>query len=95
MLRTMRAVDDRRMGTYNEPFGGDHPQLEEFHKGEWVEYAQQLLTNHGYPPQDHRIDGYFGPMTKEAVRDFQGHWGLDTTGVIDERTWGLLEGVEV
>jgi hypothetical protein len=28
-------------------------------------------------------------MTKEAVRDFQGHWGLEVTGVIDERTWEL------
>ena len=42
--------------------------------------------------QDHRIDGYFGPMTKEAVRDFQGRYGLPTTGVVDKATWDLLEG---
>jgi peptidoglycan hydrolase-like protein with peptidoglycan-binding domain len=78
---------------YDEP-PGDYPQLEEFHKGPWVEKAQDLLTRHGYPPQDRRIDGLFGPMTKEAVRDFQGYWGLPVTGIIDARTWQLLEGTE-
>ena len=81
-----------RMGQYHDEPSGDHPRLEEFDRGQWVQYAQERLQYHGYEPQDHKIDGFFGPMTKEAVRDFQGHWGLETTGVIDEQTWTLLEG---
>ena len=76
---------------HDEPFG-DHPRLEEFDRGPWTQYAQERLQFHGFEPQDHKIDGLFGPMTKEAVRDFQGHWGLEVTGVIDEQTWQLLEG---
>lgn len=80
------------MGQYHDEPSGDHPRLEEFDRGQWVLYAQQRLQHHGFEPQDHKIDGYFGPMTKEAVRDFQGTYGLEVTGVIDERTWELLEG---
>jgi hypothetical protein len=71
---------------------GDHPDLEEFAKGDWVTYAQQLLQQAGYEPQDHKIDGFFGPMTKEAVRDFQGAHGLPTDGIIGAATWAALEG---
>jgi len=80
------------MSQYHDEPLGDHPRLEEFDRGPWTQYAQERLQFHGYEPQDHKIDGLFGPMTKEAVRDFQGHWGLEVTGVIDERTWELLEG---
>ena len=83
---------DGRMGQYHDEPSDDHPQLEEFDHGQWVHYAQERLQYHGFEPQDHKIDSYFGPMTKEAVRDFQGRYGLPTTGVIDRATWDLLEG---
>jgi peptidoglycan hydrolase-like protein with peptidoglycan-binding domain len=79
------------MATYRE-VTGDHPELEEYTKGEWVLYAQQLLQKAGYEPQDHKIDGLFGPMTKEAVRDFQGAHGLKVDGIIGPKTWAALEG---
>jgi peptidoglycan hydrolase-like protein with peptidoglycan-binding domain len=88
-------VDDASMGQYHDEPAGDHPQLEEFDRGQWVQYAQERLQIQGFEPQDHKIDGLLGPYTKEAVRDFQGHWGLPTTGVIDAATWQLLEGTEV
>jgi peptidoglycan hydrolase-like protein with peptidoglycan-binding domain len=86
---------DGRMGQYHDEPSGDHPRLEEFDRGPWTKYAQEQLKLHGYEPQDHLIDGLFGPMTKEAVRDFQGHWGRTTDGVIDDDIWRLLEGTEV
>jgi len=79
------------MTTYHE-VTGDHPELEEFAKGEWVLYAQQLLQKAGFEPQDHKIDGLYGPNTKEAVRDFQGARGLKVDGVIGADTWAALEG---
>lgn len=79
------------MSQYHE-VSGDHPTLRRWTSGEWVSYAQQLLTNAGYPPQDQQIDGLFGPLTKEAVRDFQGAYGLEVDGVIGALTWTALEG---
>jgi hypothetical protein len=79
------------MGQYHE-VTGDHPTLSIGASGEWVSYAQQLLTNAGYPPQDHQIDGLFGPLTNEAVRDFQGAHHLHVDGIIGPATWAALEG---
>jgi peptidoglycan hydrolase-like protein with peptidoglycan-binding domain len=35
-------------------------------------------------------DGYFGPGTEAAVRDYQAQTGLPVTGVIDAATWSML-----
>jgi hypothetical protein len=78
---------------------GDHPQLEEFAKGEWVLYAQQLLSKAGFDPVDSKddnawasgIDGFFGPNTKAAVERFQNAYKLPADGVIGAETWAALE----
>jgi hypothetical protein len=79
---------------------GDHPVLEEFTKGEWVEFAQKLLMTAGYAPSNPKtdngfnpeIDGFFGPNTKDAVVRFQTAHGLPADGVIGKETWVALEG---
>ena len=35
-------------------------------------------------------DGVFGPVTEDAVEDFQGRVGLSVTGEVDSRTWTEL-----
>lgn len=37
------------------------------------------------------VDGIFGPVMNQAVRDFQTDAGLDPDGVIGEATWDALE----
>ncbi len=37
-----------------------------------------------------RIDGYFGPSTRAAVRQLQQHFGLSATGQFDAATWYAL-----
>ena len=37
------------------------------------------------------IDGRFGPRTRAAVLEFQGHYGLETSGEIDSATRTKLE----
>ena len=51
-------------------------------QGYSVELFQEAL---GLP-----ADGYFGPGTETAVRDFQAQAGLAVTGVIDAPTWSAL-----
>lgn len=40
-------------------------------------------------------DGIFGPLTEEAVREFQNIFGLSQTGVIDFRTWYKISQIYV
>jgi len=37
------------------------------------------------------VDGIFGPILNQAVRDFQTEAGLDPDGIVGERTWDALE----
>lgn len=37
-------------------------------------------------------DGWFGPQTEQAVKDFQEAFGLPVTGVVDEATWDVIVG---
>ena len=62
------------------------PTLEEgTYNDEWVRVLQEMLTERGIPTT---ADADFGPLTKEAVRDFQGPAALgvtdgDGSGVVD------------
>lgn len=40
-------------------------------------------------------DGIFGPRTAEAVRVFQGVFGLPQTGIVDFRTWFKISEIYV
>ena len=42
-----------------------------------------------------QVDGIYGPRTAEAVRDFQGVFGLPQTGVVDYSTWYKISQVFV
>ena len=37
------------------------------------------------------VDGSFGPGTRDAVISFQKTYGLEPTGIVDERTWNVIE----
>lgn len=36
------------------------------------------------------IDGYYGPETEEAIRQFQNYYGLPVTGRVDRETWNRI-----
>lgn len=50
--------------------------------------VQRRLVRHGYSPGT--VDGLWGPATAAAVAAFQGDRGLDTTGLPNAWTVGLL-----
>lgn len=56
-------------------------------KGPAVRVAQLFLAEL-YAPLD--IDGYFGPDTQQAVRNYQGEFGLTVDGLVGPRTWRAL-----
>jgi hypothetical protein len=47
--------------------------------------VQSRLADLGYYPSEY-IDGWFGPVTEQAVRDFQAANGLEVTGEVDAAT---------
>ena len=51
-----------------------------------VKGLQELL--HIYP------DGKFGPLTEEAVKEFQKAHGLVADGIVGEKTWAALKSAE-
>ncbi|MEZ6115914.1 MAG: peptidoglycan-binding protein [Pirellulaceae bacterium] len=51
---------------------------------------QRTLNRRIEPSPGLSVDGDFGPMTENAVKQFQSHHGLDVTGVVDAATWKQL-----
>lgn len=49
---------------------------------------QQALKNAGF--YQGSVDGKMGPMTKNAVKEFQRIHGLKADGVVGKQTWGKL-----
>lgn len=66
---------------------GGAPKLGE--EGEIVKKVQNLLIKKGYLFSD--ATGVFGPMTEQAVRDFQRQNDLEVDGVVGSATMKLLE----
>jgi peptidoglycan hydrolase-like protein with peptidoglycan-binding domain len=61
------------------------PNLQSGSLGPVVAMLQGVLkTGFGYSGA---VDGIFGPMTADVVRQFQGDAGLPINGAMDERTW--------
>nr|WP_226984178.1 spore cortex-lytic enzyme [Halothermothrix orenii] len=56
--------------------------------GSNVRLVQWKLQQWGY--YEGRIDGYFGPETSEAVREFQRKNGLRVDGLVGPQTWAAL-----
>jgi peptidoglycan hydrolase-like protein with peptidoglycan-binding domain len=60
---------------------------------EGVRKVQQALQKRGIDPGP--IDGIFGPLTKAAVRTFQGRYGMKPTGDVDNQTLFALGEVDL
>ena len=63
-------------------------RFEEGASGDCVTELQTLLKQLNLLMKD--VDGTFDGLTKEAVRDFQGMEGLETTGAVDPDLWARL-----
>lgn len=73
-----------------EPVVGD--TLREGDTGLAVSVAQERLTAHGWPePKDGVPNGIFGSRMTLQVKGFQSDKGLDSDGVIGEKTWAALK----
>lgn len=68
---------------------GDTPTLREGSTGEAVRRLQRALT--AALGRTVSIDGQFGPMTRQAVIDYQNSRGLGADGVVGPLTWAALQ----
>lgn len=60
-------------------------------RGPEVATLQSVLKELGYDPG--RVDGVFGPKTKEAVISFQRDYGLNQNGIAGPQTFTILDQV--
>lgn len=82
----------------SEPLPSDRPSgvLRQGDRGEYVQLAQyflRVISNYYYAVRPIAIDGIFGSATKNAVMDFQKHFGLTADGIIGPATWNSLYNV--
>ncbi|MCD7812383.1 MAG: peptidoglycan-binding protein [Ruminococcus sp.] len=64
--------------------------------GEYVRILQQYLTfiSQTYPNISAVNDtGYFGPLTRQSVTEFQKQFGLTPNGIVGADTWDAIAGV--
>ncbi len=59
--------------------------------GDDIKELQELLASDPSIYPEGKVTGFFGPLTKEAIKRFQERHGLSVTGVVDEETHDLLE----
>lgn len=52
---------------------------------------QELLATDPAIYPEGKVTGYFGPLTKEAIKRFQTKHNLDATGIVDDETKELME----
>jgi len=60
---------------------------------QWILRVQQALQRKGFDPGP--ADGVLGPMTREAVREYQDRYGMPATGELDNQTLYALGGTEL
>jgi peptidoglycan hydrolase-like protein with peptidoglycan-binding domain len=60
---------------------------------EGIRKIQAALQKRGVDPGP--VDGIFGPKTKEAIRTFQGRYGMKPTGEVDNQTLFALGEVDL
>ena len=69
------------------------PNLRRGSTGEDVKYLQNRLNAIGFGSLV--VDGIFGAATEEAVKKFQGNYGLTVDGIVGPQTWAKLETIDV
>lgn len=74
------------------PTGPAHPTIRYGSQGESVSEAQGKLNQAGANPPL-AVDGIFGPLTRQAVMDFQRAQSIGIDGVVGPITWGHLDKV--
>ncbi|WP_233886411.1 peptidoglycan-binding domain-containing protein [Paraburkholderia flagellata] len=73
-----RVQEDSARGT-GQPFGKANP----------TQQMQEALRRAGFDPGP--VDGFFGPLTRGALMEFQRAWGLPATGKPDAQSIQMLQ----
>jgi peptidoglycan hydrolase-like protein with peptidoglycan-binding domain len=70
-------------------YAGQRRVLRLWSRGPDVEFVQRALTGAGYNVGP--LDGIYGPMTMQAVIDFQIDNNLIPDGIVGPQTWAAID----
>jgi peptidoglycan hydrolase-like protein with peptidoglycan-binding domain len=74
---------------YYGMYGEQRRVLRLWSRGADVEFVQRVLTSVGYNVGP--IDGIYGPMTMQAVIQFQMDNNLVPDGIVGPQTWAAID----
>ncbi|MDR2903586.1 MAG: peptidoglycan-binding protein [Clostridiales bacterium] len=83
------AVFDKAMQNLYDYTPDARPMLRQGSKGVWVKELQSKLNFLGF--YKGASDGIFGPLTAQAVRDFQSCHHLNPDGIVGTLTWEAID----
>jgi peptidoglycan hydrolase-like protein with peptidoglycan-binding domain len=84
----MSQINSRRIQDQLKAAGAS--DLKSGSKGPQVSTLQERLNAKLKPSPELTVDGDFGSLTEQAVKDFQKKMKLETTGVVDDKTADAL-----
>jgi peptidoglycan hydrolase-like protein with peptidoglycan-binding domain len=92
-----QAIGEAPADDAEAPGTSDRPTLQQGSTGDDVKLLQMKLRHVRERAHDidkagrARIDGIFGPLTRQDVMDFQGDTGLKADGIAGPKTWDALD----
>jgi len=75
-----------------DPWIPNRPTLSGSDSSRYTLYVQRTLRA-TYGPGICMDDSFYGPVTMDAVRWFQGNYGLPITGIVDQSVWPVIDNV--
>ncbi|MFI6314378.1 peptidoglycan-binding protein [Nocardia fusca] len=90
LAQAQGALATRDGQNTEHPCESARPKLSRGSTGDCVHFVQQVLYLEGF--RGTPLDGIFGPVTEQSVREYQESAGIKADGIAGPDTWAALIG---